>query len=662
MPMMVRIALALLLASAAVPMSTQARGGGPAADALTRELLKRAEFQGVSISPDGKKLAISRVIDDRDTHKTIVTIHDRDTLAVIVSFDPGYAGEITTLRWFDDQRLIIGATRRDVSFNLALFSPILTIANLDGSKPKELPGHFYSMLEGDPEHFLVYNCSFAKGAKGCAVPEVRKTDLKHLYGKGDLVMAGPPDTILLADAQGRAGVAFGTDEDDGTSRTYAYNASSKQWDLLNDSRTSGLEVFPLMLTRDGKQALFQTQRKDGPDVVETYDPATGKRAALYADPESDPITLVTSFDDDAVIGAYYNPTSPRLHLFKPDHPDAALIQELQAAFPGRIVVPGSSSKDRNFVVLRVYSDRDPGSYYVFDRQARKASQLTRRKPWIDPAKQAPQRAVSFKARDGELLHGLLTVPPGSNGKNLPLVVLPHGGPYGITDAWGYDRELQVLAQHGYGVLQVNFRGSGGYGHRFTRIGERQWGRAMQDDVTDATRWAIADGVADSGRVCIYGASYGGYAALMGAIREPTLYRCAVGVSGVFDLSKMFRWGSIRSTDVGKLYLKRVLGEDPAELAANSPVTLADHIQVPVLLMHGELDPRVPVGHAVAMRKALRKAGKPVELVQYSRTGHSIMIEEYELDYYARLLQFLDANLGARTGPTAAATAGAAASP
>ena len=134
------------------------------------------------------------------------------------------------------------------------------------------------------------------------------------------------------------------------------------------------------------------------------------------------------------------------------------------------------------------------------------------------------------------------------------------------------------------------------------------------------------------------------------------------MSGVFDLSKMFRWGSIRRTDVGKLYLKRVLGEDPAELAANSPVTLADHIQVPVLLMHGELDPRVPVGHAVAMRKALRKAGKPVELVQYSRTGHSIMIEEYELDYYARLLQFLDANLGARTGPTAAAAAGAAASP
>ena len=354
-----------------------------------------------------------------------------------------------------------------------------------------------------------------------------------------------------------------------------------------------------------------------------------------------------------MIGAYYEPTQPRLRLWQPDHPDAKTMTELQAAFPGRIVLGVSASEDRNLLVLYVYSDRDSGAYYLFDRQARKASIITRAKPWLDAAKQAPQRGIAFKARDGKSVRGLLSVPPNSAGKNLPLVVLPHGGPFGVTDNWGHDPEVQILAQHGYAVLQVNFRGSGGYGHQFTKIGERQWGRAMQDDVTDATRWAISEGIADPGRICIYGASYGGYAALMGPIREPGLYRCAVGLSGVSDLSRLARWASLRRDDLGELYFNRVVGQDKAELAAHSPVMLADKIKVPVMLAHGGLDGIVPVQHAEAMVKALRKAGSPVELTVYPSTGHTIRIEKHEQDFYARLLAFLDKHIGAR--PAVAAT-------
>lgn len=245
------------------------------------------------------------------------------------------------------------------------------------------------------------------------------------------------------------------------------------------------------------------------------------------------------------------------------------------------------------------------------------------------------------------MHGLLTLPPGSDGKNLPLVVMPHGGPYDVNDTWGFDPEPQILAQHGYAVLQVNFRGSGGYGRAFSDGGVRQWGRAMQDDVSDATRWAIAQGIADGKRICIYGASYGGYAALMGPIREPGLYQCAVGLSGVFDLAKMYKWGSIRRSDYGQQYLKRVLGEDAAELAANSPANLADRIGVPVLLAHGVLDARVDIKHAQLMRRELGKRKQPVEYVEYSSTGHAIRLERHELDFYARLLEFL----GRYIGPT-----------
>ena len=653
---LVRLPALALLLLACLPAS--AKDQAPQADALTVSLLQVAEFQRMAISPDGTKLAVAR----RDTTgrhpKTEVIVHRLSDLEPLIRFDPGVAGVIASLDWVGNQRLVVGATRMDLKFEVMATSPIMVIANLDGSKSIELPGRFFSTLEDDPDHILIRTCS-RESRLGHCIPEIRKTDFEHLGSKkGELVLTGPEDTSLYTDAHGKAGLAFHVDEEDGTTQTHVYDSSSKTWRLINDSRETGLEVSPLSIRSDGSLALLQTERKEGPDLIETYNPLTGERKPLYADADSDPVIPVYSFDEQEVIGAYYEPTQPRLHLFQPSHPDAAIVTKLQAAFPGQVLVPLSRSADRNLLVLLAYTDRDPGAYYLFDHKAMKVSRITPKKPWIEPAKQAAQRGVAIAARDGERLHGLLTVPPGSDGKHLPLVVLPHGGPYGVVDHWGFDTELQILAQHGYAVLQVNFRGSGGYGRRFSRIGERQWGRKMQDDITDATRWAIAEGVADPARLCIYGASYGGYAALMGAIREPELYRCAIGVSGVFDLGKMYKWGDIRETDYGQKYLDRVLGKDKVELAANSPVSQVDKVRIPVLLMHGQLDGRVPIEHAIAMEKALRKADKPVELVRYPFTGHGILIDKYERDYYARILAFLDANIGASATTTAASASAA----
>ncbi len=199
---------------------------------------------------------------------------------------------------------------------------------------------------------------------------------------------------------------------------------------------------------------------------------------------------------------------------------------------------------------------------------------------MDPELSGSQQGFQFAARDGVKIHGLLTLPPKSAGQKLPTVVLVHGGPYQTADYWGFDTEAQILARHGYAVLQVNFRGSAGYGHEFAQRGVRQWGRAMQDDITDATKWAIAQGIADSERICIDGASYGGYSALMGVIREPDLYQCAIGRSGVFDLAKLYNWGDTHRSDYGKEYLKIVIGEDQADLAARSPAKLANQVDDP----------------------------------------------------------------------------------
>jgi dipeptidyl aminopeptidase/acylaminoacyl peptidase len=248
-----------------------------------------------------------------------------------------------------------------------------------------------------------------------------------------------------------------------------------------------------------------------------------------------------------------------------------------------------------------------------------------------------------KARDGLALHAYLTLPPGSNGKGLPMVVMPHGGPFGVFDTWGFEDEVQILAKSGYAVLQPNFRGSGGYGRSFQTAGAREWGGAMQDDVTDATRWAIASGIADPARICIYGASYGAFAALSGVAKEPGMYRCAAGYVGVYDLPMMHRLGDIQERASGETYLREWVGTR-AELPAVSPTNMADRVKVPVFLAAGGEDERAPIEHSRLMERRLRSAGVPVETLYFDTEGHGFYTEPHRQEYYSRLLAFLARNL------------------
>lgn len=268
------------------------------------------------------------------------------------------------------------------------------------------------------------------------------------------------------------------------------------------------------------------------------------------------------------------------------------------------------------------------------------------------------RPIDLLARDGLRLHGYVSQANGSAGKPLPMVVMPHGGPFGIRDRWGFNEQVQMLANAGYVVLQVNFRGSGGYGMKFAEAGAQQWGGTMQDDVTDATRWAIAQGIADPKRICVYGGSYGAYAALMGVAKEPGLYRCAIGYVGVYDLPTMHSHGDIQQRGSGETYLREWIGE-PAALGAVSPNRIADRIKVPVFLAAGGEDERTPIEHTKMMEQALRRAGVPVETLYYPNEGHGFYVEANRKEYYTRLLAFLSRHLGgavATTGSTGTAAA------
>src|SRR5690606_34719453 len=215
--------------------------------------------------------------------------------------------------------------------------------------------------------------------------------------------------------------------------------------------------------------------------------------------------------------------------------------------------------------------------------------------------------------------------------------------------WFFEEEAQMLAAAGYAVLQVNFRGSGGYGRAFREAGARQWGLAMQDDLTDATRWAIAEGIADPRRICIYGASYGAYAALMGAAREPDLYRCAAGYVGVYDLPMRAR-ALAGLAGSGETWSEEWMGTDMTVLAQNSPVNLASRIKVPVLLAAGGQDERTPPEHTRKMERALQQAGVPVEAIYYPTEGHGFFLPANRKEYYGRLLAFLESHLGPGQAP------------
>src|SRR5688500_7694492 len=367
-------------------------------------------------------------------------------------------------------------------------------------------------------------------------------------GKGipeDIVDGAAPGATFLVDRMGEPRFSWATDNDDIQT---VYLRRDGAWMPINDEKQSGVEIMPVGVSYDRRSGFLWSERQAGPDVIERIDLVTGERSIVASDAQLDPAGLVWSFDGSEPIGATFGPGVPAIRFFDETHPHSVLTRELQQAFPEEIVRVTSSSRDGRLALVTVTGDREPGRFYLLDTVSGDLKVLTKSRPWLNRDSLSEMQPFTMQARDGVTLRGYLTRPKSAGDATVPLVVFPHGGPFGVEDNWGFHDDVQILAVHGYAVLQVNFRGSGGRGRDFMEMGYRQWGGAMQDDLTDATRWAMAQAGIDAKRVCVWGESYGGYAALMGTVREPALYRCAIGMAGPYDLPTMYRWGDVqRST-------------------------------------------------------------------------------------------------------------------
>jgi len=363
-------------------------------------------------------------------------------------------------------------------------------------------------------------------------------------------------------------------------------------------------------------------------------------APLYRPPEGEIAQVITSWDRSKLYGVAYNSDKMHYHFFDADR--ERLQRSVDAALRDTTNAIVSSSRDEKTHVIIAYSDRDPGTYYLLKNgRLTRIAQVAQR---INPAAMCAMEPIQYQARDGLVIHGYLTRPAGAVNGRVPLIINPHGGPYGIRDDWGFNREVQFLASRGYAVLQVNYRGSGGYGHAFQKAGYHEWGNKMQDDLTDAVKWAIDQGIADPHRVAIVGASYGGYAALAGVVFTPDLYRCAVNYVGVSDLDMLVGDGRVDGAYVSEQFFRDRVGTDRAILRARSPVNFIERLLVPLLNAYGENDRRVDIAQWEKLKSKLDAHKKPYEIIIEENEGHGFRNERNRVAFYRKVEEFLKKSL------------------
>ncbi|MCI3131682.1 alpha/beta hydrolase family protein [Phenylobacterium aquaticum] len=604
---------------------------------------KLPDIEDVAISPDGQKLA---VIWTASGGRRIIVKSLAD--GSMFGLDAGPA-KVRSLDWAGlDHLLITTSTTSIIPWVTSPRSEFFGIYDFDLRKHRIRPlladvKDGLNILVGSPMVREVNGETklFLEGIN--FVEHQGRVSLFSINLESDLstlVQQGFDDTdewLVGADGQAVAETEY-------TQKTGAWVLKMREgrgWRVVK-SLTAPLETPSLEgLGRDGRSALVAA-----PD---------GYNAALR---EISPETLAWGepFRDEAYERPIHDPKSHRLIGFTAlqgeqqvyeflDPADAATWAKITRAYKGALVSMVAWSSDRTRIVVRVDPADDGPRYDLVDLKAKRADPVGQLYEALLPKDIAAVRPIRFKARDGLDLSGYLTVPNGRPDKMLPLVVLPHGGP-AVRDEPGFDWWAQALASRGYAVLQVNYRGSNGFGGAFLEAGFGQWGRKMQTDLSDGVRYLASQGVIDPARVCIAGGSYGGYAALAGAVFDPGVYRCAASVAGLSDLSVFVGTARERRNYSAMRYWNRFMGAEKATdpvLKDISPAQHADKVQVPILLIHGKDDTVVPIWQSQAMERALRAAGKDVQMVTLPGEDHWLSRGETRQQMLTSLVAFLEKN-------------------
>lgn len=620
------------------------------------DFARHPELHSVTLAPDGAHVALAvPSADGMETQLQVVSL-DGSGDTQVLRF--GRQQHVSDILWSDDTQLVVSRAElwpmlamprsygelmsTDVNGKTqeTLFAYVPDKGNVRGRRKDQGFSKVAMVLDQEPGKVLVEFTCWRWVCGDVSPTVIYKVDTRTGH-REEIERIEEPANFEF-DASGRARFVTTRDAADNPVLRYRPGAGA-EWQPL-PAALAGRSLGGAWFAPDGNTVYAVISDAGEPGQMYRLDLAAGTRTKVAGRPDVAISQVMHEGRNGAPFAVVYDADKPSIEYFDPNSEWAQLHLSLLKLFPGHMLSLRDASRDGRKLLVTTWSDRDPGSWYLYDRDARQVQMIAAYQPWIDPAQLAPVRPVTITARDGSTLYGFIT---GKGQGPQPMVVMPHGGPFGVYDDWQYDADAQFLASLGYGVLQVNYRGSGGRGELQQQAGWKQWGGLIQDDIADAVRWAIAQGHADKDRICMFGASFGGYSALMQPIRYPDLYKCAIGYAGVYDLNLMRKTDSFSDTPRDRRFFDRTLGDDPVALRASSPAAFSDQLQLPVLLVHGRDDKVANFDQFEAMRAALEDAGRTPETLVVEGEGHGFYKPANKVRLYRQMADFLDRNIGAK---------------
>lgn len=627
---------------------------------------KASQFIDIKISPTGSYLAATSRGEDGNVFLSVIDIKSQKVKSTQYFKDKDTIG---SFNWANDERILIQIARLQGALEIPALTGELFAVNADGSKAATLTGSrarqaayeftsVASYLPEEEDYVLIASSPFSRSAG--------YTHLKRLNiynGRSVAVTKAPlrshPEkgAQLWVDNKGVGRLAFGVPPDNEEEYILLYRAGKDDdWKPLRRWGETDPSFSPLAILGDNKTIVGLSNTQTDTMSVSLLNPDTGKEEVIATHPGVD-LAPVLAFEQGTlkdVIGASYDYDEVGATFFSNENKAVAEqiadFSGLMAAFSGKAVQITSATRDNALYTVKVIAPNEAPQFYFFDAKKKQLSFILNANAWLDAKTMPTTRSVIYKSRDGKDIHAVLTLPANKEAKALPLIMHPHGGPHGPRDSalfvpGGAATDAKVLAQQGYAVLQPNFRGSGGFGRSFEQAGYLNWGTTMIDDMTDGVNYLAEQGIIDKNRVCSYGGSYGGYAALMSAVREPDLYKCVVGFVGVYDLNLMYTDGDIPERESGVRYLERVIGRDQQRLDALSPLKQLDRLKAPVFIIHGGEDKRVPIIHAHKLKETLEARNHPYVWLVKDKEGHGFYKPEHNVERWQKMIAFFEQYIG-----------------
>ncbi len=630
-----------------------------------------APFSSPRLSPNGKLLAVIVGVEGKKDGLAVVdlTTNKMHMTARFADVDIG------AVQWVNNQRLVFDTLDKLVVPGDRGRAPGLYAADYDGSGFRQLVDRFRDTAPtakpgSSKGKLLAYNTFLMRqpGAQDSDAIHVLHPDLSHPIEivKTDLLqldtvtgrahkVEGPGATSMwLLDHAGAPRLAATMERDIYT--LHQRDDASAAWRPLvsfNPYKADKTAFQPIAYGPDG--TLYATTRA-GKDktAVHTVNTSTGaiseKALVTLADYDFRGALI---FSKGKLLG-FRTVTDAEATMWL-DPAMKAVQEQVDKLLDNTVnLISVPARPETPWVLVESYSDVQPKTLRMFNTETRVFNPIGSTRPGIVPAQMGRQETVSYRARDGMTIPALLTMPPGEHKTKPPMVVLVHGGPWVRGSVWGWKADTQFLASRGYAVLEPDFRGSVGYGDAHFRAGFKQWGLAMQHDVADGAKWAIAKGLVDPERICIAGASYGGYATLMGLVNNPELFKCGINWVGVTDIKLMYTGGWFYQSDLTSTWktygMPEMIGDpvrDAAQLDATSPLKQAARIRQPLLMAYGDRDKRVPLYHGNKFYSAVKETNPDVELVVYPGEGHGWSLARNRIDFWTRVEKFLDKHIGAK---------------